>query len=157
MTRMRNIIGIVFIGLLASIVSSCGDRELTTMEQLAKDIGIIDKYLADNNIVAQEDPSGLRYVITTEGTGPKPKLSNIIVVKYTGKLLEGTIFEAPNDPQTFPLSNLIAGWQIGFQLLPEGSTAVLYIPSGLGYGKTGGGPIPPNTNLIFEVELIQVK
>ncbi len=142
---------------IAVVLSSCGERELTTMEQLTKDIGIIDKYLVDNNIDAQEDPSGLRYVIITEGTGPKPKLSNTIVVKYTGKLLDGTIFEQPANPQTFPLSGLIAGWQIGFQHLPEGSTAVLYIPSGLAYGKNGGGPIPPNANLIFDVELVEVK
>lgn len=155
---MRYVIGIVWIGIMASIAMSCGDQELTTMEQLTKDIGIIDKYLADNNIDALEDPSGLRYVITTEGTGPKPKLSNTVVVKYTGTFLDGTFFDGTTTtPATFPLANLIAGWQIGFQLLPEGSTAVLYVPSGLGYGKKGGGPIPPNTNLIFEVELIQVK
>lgn len=155
---MRYIIVIIFIGIIAFNTSSCGDRELTTMEQLAKDIGIIDKYLADNNIDAQEDPSGLRYVITTEGTGPKPKLSNTVVVNYTGTFLDGTYFDGTTTtPATFPLLNLIAAWQIGFQLLPEGSSAVLYVPSGLGYGKTGSGPIPPNTNLIFEVELIQVK
>lgn len=155
---MRYIIGIIFIGIIASSTSSCGDRELTTMEQLAKDIGLIDKYLADNNINAQEDPSGLRYVIITEGTGPNPKLSNTVVVNYTGTFLDGTYFDGTTvAPATFKLSTLIAGWQIGFQLLPEGSSAVLYIPSGLGYGKTGSGPIPPNTNLIFEVDLIQVK
>ncbi len=155
---MRNLIGLIVIAMVAAIVGSCGDKELTTMEQLAKDIGIIDKYLADNNIDALEDPSGLRYVITTEGTGPKPKLSNTVVVNYTGTFLDGTYFDGTTTtPATFPLLNLIAGWQIGFQLLPEGSSAVLYIPSGLAYGKTGSGPIPPNTNLIFEVELIQVK
>ncbi|HEY5691888.1 MAG TPA: FKBP-type peptidyl-prolyl cis-trans isomerase [Cyclobacteriaceae bacterium] len=155
---MRYFIGIIFIATMAFISTSCGDQELTTMEQLAKDIEIIDKYLADNNIDAQVDPSGLRYMITTEGTGPKPKLSNTVVVNYTGTFLDGTYFDGTTTtPASFPLANLITGWQIGFQLLPEGSTAVLYIPSGLGYGKTGGGPIPPNTNLIFEVELIQVK
>lgn len=155
---MRYIIRIIFIGVTVAILGSCGDNELTSMEQLAKDISIIDKYLADNNIDAIEDPSGLRYSILVEGTGPKPKLSNTVVVNYTGKLFDGTVFDGTTTgPASFRLIQLIEGWQIGFQLLPEGSTAKLYVPSGLGYGKTGGGPIPPNANLIFDVELIEVK
>ena len=155
---MRNLIRIIFFVITAAILGSCGDNELTAMEQLAKDISTIDKYLADNNIDAIEDPSGLRYSILVEGTGLKPKLSNTVVVNYTGKLFDGTVFDGTTtSPASFRLSQLIEGWQIGFQLLPEGSTAKLYVPSGLGYGKTGGGPIPPNANLIFDVELIEVK
>jgi len=81
-----------------------------------------------------------------------------VVGNYTGTLFDGTFFDGTTTtPASFRLSQLIEGWQIGFQLLPEGSTAVLYIPSGLGYGKKGGGSIPPNANLIFDVELVQVK
>lgn len=155
---MRFLSKISSIIIISAIVISCGDKELTTMEQLTKDIGIIDKYLIDNSIVAQTDPSGVRYTIITEGTGPKPLVSSTIVVNYTGMLLDGTVFDGTTTtPATFRIYQLIVGWQIAFPLIPEGSTAVFYIPSGLGYGKTGGGPIPPNANLIFEVELIEVK
>lgn len=149
-------------GLMLAGLFACGnssDPELSEQEQLAKDIETIDNYLAEKNITAQEDPSGLRYVITTEGTGPKPTLDNSVVVKYTGKLFDGAIFDrtTPPNSRTFILKQLIKGWQIGFQLMPAGSTGTLYIPSGLGYGKTGNGPVPPNANLIFEVELVDVK
>jgi FKBP-type peptidyl-prolyl cis-trans isomerase FkpA len=87
----------------------------------------------------------------------------MVTVKYTGKFLnEGVapansdIFDQATTPVTFDLAALIAGWQIGFQLLPKGSKATLYIPSGLAYGK-GGNSIPGNANLFFEVELIDVK
>lgn len=150
----------VFVVFITTILFiSCNDEKvLTEAEQLAHDIEVIDKYLNDNGITAQQDPSGLRYTISVEGSGPKPTLSNTVVVKYKGTLLDGTFFDGTTtSPASFLLSRLIEGWQIGFQLLPEGSTAVLYIPSGLGYGKGGSGPIPPNANLIFNVELIEVK
>jgi FKBP-type peptidyl-prolyl cis-trans isomerase FkpA/FKBP-type peptidyl-prolyl cis-trans isomerase FklB len=71
----------------------------------------------------------------------------------------GAIFDShPVTAVTFPsLSGLIQGWQIGFQLLGQGSIATLYIPSGLGYGPSGSGPIPANANLIFDVSLVGVK
>ena len=151
---------VIFIVIVALSFGSC-DQELTTMEQLAHDISVIDKYLSDNNIVAQTDPSGIRYVVTTEGSGPKPILSNTIVVHYTGRLLDGTVFDITDRnqvPRSFRLSQLIEGWQIAFPLIPEGSTFDLYIPSGLGYGKNGNSVVPPNSILVFEdVALIQVK
>lgn len=138
----------------------CSDKPITPQEQLQRDITAIDKYLADNGITAQSDPSGLRYVITTAGTGAKPKISNTVTVKYVGKLMSnGTIFDqATANSVNFPLANLIQGWQIGFQLLPKGSKATLYVPSGLGYGTRGSPPaIPANANLIFDVELIDFR
>lgn len=141
------------------ILGSCSeDGQLTEEQQLAKDIEAIDKYLSDNQIIAQQDPSGLRYVIEVEGAGLKPILSNTVVVEYTGMRFDRSIFDqTKNGPVSFKLSQLIEGWQIGFQLLSEGSKATLYIPSGLAYGMTGFGPIAPNTNLIFDVDLKEVK
>jgi FKBP-type peptidyl-prolyl cis-trans isomerase len=96
-------------------------------------------------------------VITTQGTGTKPTLTNSIKVKYKGTLLSnGQIFDQANSAVVFKLSSLITGWKIGFQLLPAGSKATLYIPSGLAYGTGSVGSIPPNSNLIFEVELFEV-
>lgn len=158
---------IFYILSLAAIAFGCSEKtdELSDAEQLQKDTEIIDKWLAANSITALSDPSGLRYTITLEGTGVKPALTNKVTVKYTGKFLkEGVtpansgVFDQATTAVTFDLANLIAGWQIGFQLLPKGSKATLYIPSGLAYGKGGaGGSIPANANLFFEVELIDVK
>jgi len=80
-------------------------------------------------------------------------------VNYTGRLLSnGNIFDSSAAPVQFPLTNLILGWQIGFPLMPKGSIATLYIPSGYGYGSNGAGAsIPPNANLIFNVELINFR
>ena len=150
--------------ILLVLVGCSKEKTVTPGEQLQKDIVAIDKYLSDNSITAQADPSGLRYVISTLGTGSKPTLSSVLTVKYTGKLLStGAIFDQNNAAAGTnlggaPLSGLIQGWQIGFQLLPKGSKATLYIPSGLGYGPTGSGAtIPPNSNLVFDVELISFK
>jgi len=127
--------------------------------QLAADAVAIDTYLAEKKIDAQKDESGLRYVITTPGSGDKPSLESTVKVNYKGSLLaDGSVFDKSESPIEFPLSNLIQGWQIGFQLLPKGTKATLYIPSTLGYGANGAPPnIPPNANLVFEVELIDFK
>lgn len=140
-----------------SLTSCSKDEPLSFQEQLAADGEAIDNYLSANTITAQTDPSGLRYVITSLGTGPKPTLSNSIKVKYKGMLLSnGQIFDQANSAVVFKLSTLIQGWKIGFQLLPAGSKATLYIPSGLAYGAQATGSIPANSNLIFEVELFEV-
>ncbi len=139
-------------------LSSCSkDEPISFQEQLEADGVAIDGYLAANNISAQTDPSGLRYVITSLGTGAKPTLDKSIKVKYKGMLLSnGQIFDQANSAVVFKLNNLIQGWKIGFQLMPTGSKATLYIPSGLAYGAQATGSIPPNSNLIFEVELFEV-
>lgn len=158
---------LILIFSLWAVAVGCKDEEvvLSDAEQLEKDIAIIDKWLTDNAITALPDSSGLRYEITTPGSGVKPTLSNKVTVKYTGKFLrdgvtpeQSVVFDKATTAVTFDLASLIAGWQIGFQLLPKGSKATLYIPSGLAYGKNGyGSAIPPNANMFFEVELIDVK
>ena len=144
-------------GLFLIVLISCSkDITVSVEEQLQKDIETIDKYLTDNAITAETDPSGLRYVVTTPGTGMKPTLINKIKVRYTGKLMSnGAIFDQTTGTSTatFALSSLIIGWQIGFPLLNKGSKATMYIPSGLGYGPKGSSPaIPANAILIFDVE-----
>ena len=134
-------------------------QEKIQTRQLEKDIQAIDAYLMTNGIVAVKDSSGLRYVITKAGTGEKPPLSSLVKVNYKGSLLEnGKIFDQSRAPLEYQLRGFIQGWQIGFQLLPKGTTATFYIPSSLGYGLSGYPPdIPPNANLVFEVELVDFK
>ena len=79
---------------------------------------------------------------------------------YRGNLLDGTEFDssyARNEPMTFQLDQVIPGWTEGVQLMSVGSKYMFYIPSNLAYGPTGGGPIPPNATLIFEVELLDIE
>jgi FKBP-type peptidyl-prolyl cis-trans isomerase len=104
--------------------------------------------------------SGLQYEIITEGTGPKPGASNTVRVNYEGTLIDGTVFDSSytrGEPAEFPLAGVIPGWTEGIQLMPVGSTYKLYIPSELAYGtQSPGGPIGPNSVLIFKVELLAI-
>jgi FKBP-type peptidyl-prolyl cis-trans isomerase len=137
----------------------CYDDPLILPElQLAKDVAAIDKYLADNSISAITEASGLRYKVQSLGAGEKPTTSNCVKVKYTGKLMSGgAIFDTNDIGFKSPLIRLIKGWQTALQIFPNGTKATLYIPSGLAYGPTGSGArIPPNANLIFDIELIDV-
>lgn len=123
--------------------------------QLEADVDSIDAYLSANDIDAEIHPSGLRYVINEQGTGGRPSICDIVVVDYEGRILDtGEVFDSSSSPVQLPVRNLITGWQIGIPLLQTGGTITLYIPSGLAYGSRGAGDrIPPNTNLIFEVQL----
>lgn len=123
--------------------------------QLQSDIDIIDEYLLGRDIQANQHESGIRYVVHTEGGGSIPTLCNSINVNYSGHLLgDNTIFDS-GDNVNLGLNQLIVGWQIGFKQLKVGTSATLYIPSGLGYGVHGaGGVITANANLVFEVDLL---
>jgi FKBP-type peptidyl-prolyl cis-trans isomerase FkpA len=121
--------------------------------QLTADIQTIDDYLVSISKTAIEDESGLRYIITEQGTGETPCLESNIKVTYTGALMSnGNVFDSGTEVQ-FTLSNLITGWQIAFLKFNRGTKATLYIPSGLAYGSAARSGIPANSNLIFFVEL----
>lgn len=123
--------------------------------QAEKDANLITKYLSDNNIKAQQDTSGLHYVIHTSKGGSKPTTENCVDVKYTGRFLkDGSIFDQ-SDKVSFPLNAVIPGWQKAIPMLGIGDSATFYIPSGLAYGPEGmQGAIPPDAILIFDVELL---
>lgn len=122
-----------------------------------------DTFLTENAKKAgiKTTASGLQYQVTKEGTGKQPKASSIVKVHYTGKLVDGTVFDSSverGEPIEFPLNQVIPGWTEGLQLMKEGGKATLYIPSNLGYGEQGvPGTIPPHSTLIFDVELIELK
>ena len=103
--------------------------------------------------------SGLQYEVITEGTGAKPSANNTVRVHYEGTLINGTVFDssyARGEPIEFPLNGVIPGWTEGVQLMSEGSTYRLFIPSELGYGGYATAGIPANSALIFKVELISI-
>ncbi len=104
--------------------------------------------------------SGLAYKVLSAGTGASPEATNQVTVHYTGKFISGKVFDSSverGQPATFPLNRVIPGWTEGLQLMKKGGKSMLYIPSDLAYGPQGRGPIPPNTTLIFEVELLDIK
>ena len=134
---------------------SCSDDALTYEEQLAKDIEKIEKYLKENNLVAQSTKSGLHYIIEVEGNGVYPTSTSNIKVNYTGKLLNGVVF----DSQTsffFYLNGVIKGWQEGIPKFSIGGKGKLFVPSGLGYGVYPSGDIPANSVLIFDIEIVNL-
>jgi len=104
--------------------------------------------------------SGLQYEVLTEGNGPQASDKDQVEVHYTGKLIDGTVFDSSVDrgvPATFGVTQVIPGWVEALQLMPEGSKWRLFIPSNLAYGPQGaGGLIGPNQTLIFDVELLKV-
>jgi FKBP-type peptidyl-prolyl cis-trans isomerase len=132
--------------------------------QAGIDDKLITEYLAKNNITAQKTASGLYYVISQAGTGANATAGQTVKVMYTGKLLDGKVFDSNIDPKfqhpeplEFPLGkgNVIPGWDEGIALLNKGAKATLFVPSPLAYGAQGNqGMIAPNSILIFDVELI---
>lgn len=105
--------------------------------------------------------SGLQYEILAKGNGPVPKSTDQVKVHYTGRLIDGTVFDSSverGEPATFGVTQVIPGWVEALQMMPAGSKWRLYIPSDLAYGPNGaGGLIGPNATLIFDVELLEIK
>lgn len=104
--------------------------------------------------------SGLQYQVITEGTGKTPTTADKVQVHYTGTLLDGTKFDSSVDkgqPVIRAVTGFIKGWTEALLMMKEGSKWKLYVPSELGYGQMGGGPIPPNSVLIFDIELLKVN
>ena len=118
-------------------------------------------FLANNakqeGVVVTE--SGLQYLVVKEGSGKKPGPNDVVTVHYTGRLIDGTVFDSSverGEPATFAVGQVIPGWVEGLQLMSEGSAYRLFIPSELAYGEHGTGPIQPNSTLIFDVQLLKV-
>ncbi|MEM6699190.1 MAG: FKBP-type peptidyl-prolyl cis-trans isomerase [Bacteroidota bacterium] len=133
-------------------------QERLTKENIEKG----EKFLAEN---AQKEgvktlESGLQYKILTEGQGTIPTAQDRVEVLYHGTLMDGKVFDSSVErgkPATFGVTQVIKGWVEALQLMPTGSKWRLFIPSDLAYGSRGTGGIPPNSVLIFDVELLDIK
>lgn len=121
-----------------------------------------EEFLAENGKRAEvkTTPTGLQYEVLAEGDGPQPSATDQVEVHYTGKLIDGTVFDSSVDrgqPATFGVNQVIPGWVEALQMMKAGSKWRLFIPSALAYGPQGaGGAIGPNQTLIFDVELLKV-
>ncbi|HVK37781.1 MAG TPA: FKBP-type peptidyl-prolyl cis-trans isomerase [Candidatus Kapabacteria bacterium] len=121
-----------------------------------------EKFLAENKtkegVVAL--PSGVQYKVIKDGTGAMPAATDTVVVHYTGKLIDGKVFDSSverKEPVTFALNTVIPGWTEALQKMKVGSKWQIYIPSNLAYGAQSAGQIPGNSTLIFDVELLDIK
>ena len=132
-------------------------------EESAQATQDLTEYLAKKKVVAEPTKSGLYYVMTQEGNGERPRAGQLVSVHYTGTLLDGTKFDSSYDreqPIQFPLGigQVIPGWDEGIALMSKGEKGMLYIPYYLGYGDRAAGElIKPFSNLVFEVELVDIE
>jgi FKBP-type peptidyl-prolyl cis-trans isomerase FklB len=102
---------------------------------------------------------GIQYKVITEGEGGSPTAADTVSVHYTGKFINGEVFDSSvqrGEPATFPVGNVIVGWQLALQKMKVGSKWMLYIPADKAYGESGKGSIGPNEALVFEVELLEI-
>ena len=138
------------------IVGGC-NKESTVDEDKA-----IQDYLTANDLTAEKTAEGLYYIITKEGTGDRANITSTVTVHYRGYLLDGSVFDSSYDraeKSTFPLANVIEGWQLGIPKLKEGGSGKLLIPPKLAYGESGrsNSIIGANEPLVFDIELFIVE
>lgn len=161
---MKNIFFSLII--IAAFSASCSKKDATcnlndsNISASAGEVASLQTYLSSNGITATQHPAGFFYKITQAGSGQAVvNLCSKITIKYVGKLINGTIFDqtTAGATATFTLGQLIVGWQKGIPLISSGGKITLYLPPSLGYGSSGSGPIPPNSILIFDIELVSVS
>lgn len=157
---------IVFTVLAAIMFMACSKSGTTTktcpytestVVASASEVSYIQNYLSTNGITtATQHSSGFFYEITATGSGNTPVLCSYCTLKYTGRFFNGTIFDQNLFGTTLTLGDLIIGWQKGLPLIKPNGTIRLYVPPSLGYGSAGSGTIPPNSYLIFDIQLTGV-
>ena len=99
--------------------------------------------------------SGLQYKVIEPGQGgPHPTATDVALVNYTGRLIDGTVFDASKQPAPMPLSSVLPGFAEALKLMPKGAKYRFWLPAKIGYGDRANGPIPANSTLVFDVELL---
>lgn len=143
----------LFIAISVSMTSCLGPS------QAEEDEDTIQDYISKNKLNTTKHNSGIYYIIKTDGTGSNPTINNTVTVHYKGYLTNGNQFDGTTTaPATFPLFNLIPGWQIGIPLIKKGGEIKLIIPSALGYGSNPpSSAIPSNSVLVFDIQLVDFK
>lgn len=152
---MKTIKYAFFIVALLGLFGCNKDDDSDFQQQYDTDIQLIENYLAENNLTAEKTSTGLYYIITNEGSGSNPNINNVVTVQYSGFLLDGTKFDSGTS--SFPLRNVIEGWQQGIPKFKTKGRGKLLIPSYLGYGSSGTSSIPGNSVLIFDIYLISFQ
>ena len=148
---------------MQGVMQQYREKQLKIHDEQARQNGEAGKkFIADNQKKegVVQLPSGLQYKILKKGDGKKPALNDTVVVNYRGTLIDGKEFDSSygrGEPTEIPLIRVIKGWQEAVTSMPVGSKWEIYVPSELAYGDKQAGPIAPNSTLIFEIELVQIK
>jgi FKBP-type peptidyl-prolyl cis-trans isomerase FkpA len=143
----------LFLLVVSMACNSKEDCSAPTKKAPDSEVQALEAYLTSVGVTASKDPHGFYYTINVPGGASKPTICSTISVKYTGRLMNGSIFDSSTGA-TFALSNLITGWQQGIPYIGKGGKITLYLPPSLGYGSQASGSIPANSILIFDIELI---
>ncbi len=155
---MRRILFIILVS--STLISGCikGDKGCTPQDASVEKPAMVS-FCNNSGITYTEHSSGILYQITNPGTGVTPTTSSKIYIYYTGKLLDGTVFDSQSNPGAtgWVLSGLIEGWKIAIPLIKKGGSIKMVIPSYLAYSCNGQGPIPSNAPLYFDVTLVDVQ
>lgn len=142
------------------VYSSClnpdADQLNAGEQQWKADTTAIGIFLRSNNIDARIDASGVRFVIDSLAERFPPRYTSTVKLKYVGRFMDGTGTIFDQGTISGPVGGFIDGFQIGLMLMPERTKARIFIPSGLAYGASGSGSIPPNTNIMFELQILEV-
>lgn len=143
------------------------ERDQHAAKQKGVDDQILQDYFRQNNLQPSKTPSGLYYIIEKEGTGPTAKSGQVATVNYTGRTLDGKVFDSNTDPAmghadpfTFEIGRgqVIPGWDEGLTLFKKGTKAKLFIPSGMAYADQSPSPaIPADAVLMFDIEVIAIN
>ena len=155
---------LIFIFAISSILVSCTKSSSTggckytdsNVTAPASEIAALLAWVTANHPAAIQHPSGFFYEITNPGTGGTAKICSGITVKYSGYLLSGFKFDENLTGTTFTLGQLVIAWQKGIPLIKVGGSISLYVPPTLGYGSVQANNIPPNSYLIFNIQLLNV-
>lgn len=152
---MRSILLVAFILMMgsSSCIKKCAFTQNTSSAPQAEQTELQD-FITRNNITAVKDPTGYFYNIITPGDNNKPTLCSNLSVRYTGTLTNGNIFDSGST--SFQLNTLIEGWKRALPKIGVGGKIMMYLPPTFAYGSRGVGSIPPNSILIFEVELLEI-
>ncbi|QIA65287.1 FKBP-type peptidyl-prolyl cis-trans isomerase [Vibrio astriarenae] len=154
----KTIIAVIILAISLFLLYRNMQNSKAADQNQAKGIAFLESNKAKEGVITTE--SGLQYeVLHKSDSGEKPTADKRVKVHYHGTLIDGTVFDSSVDrgtPIDFGVTQVIKGWQEGLQLMDKGDKYRFYIPSQLGYGNRGTGPIPPASVLIFDVELIDI-
>jgi len=153
---------------VASVAVACGDGDgepATAAATTVRSTALPETPSSSNTPITLANPtvtaSGLRYVDEQVGSGATPSASSMVTVHYTGKLAsDGSVFDssvARGQPATFAMNGVIAGFAEALSTMKVGGKRIAYLPANIAYGARGSGPIPPNADIVFEIELIDVR
>jgi len=148
----------VLLSTLFGCVEKVSTDEGVSVQKMAEAEAFLKENGARDEVIITE--SGLQYEIIESGSGNTPGLTDTVVTHYAGRFIDGSEFDSSikrGEPASFPVNGVIKGWTEALQLMKEGDKWRLYIHPDLAYGENGVGPIPGNSALIFDIELIKVN